>query len=424
MSGGHSDRRLEVTHETGWFGMQTAVILLLIAAAPCVGTAQSTQRQGPGASGAFTGATRWQPWRRPADTPLSAAQAELRVDLIRHVEMSVLFPPTGFGSGEVLATFPLAGDLLDGRPFWASSVRLESGMYGIVVYERSGRGWREVARRRSRSHYYTAAVPVRIEPANAWIVAKGAVGRVPTWEVLRFDGESVHEELVGNWADIMLFDVDLDGIFEILGEDICYRWCEGERARSVGLYRWNGAEMTQVRLEALSAGSASDATVVVAANNRAVELAGAERWAEALAVVDGTRARVTESAVFGRNAGLIDLNAPVPDGYPWRWERFTDYVFAGLWAEAVDLFRHKPILPDFFATFPPYIDEYMDLLPSVRAAFDVTTAARTVAPALPEIEFLHGWAAYHLRAWADPSMESLLPPRMGVGWWLILPGSR
>ena len=244
----------EVTHATGWFGMQTAVILLLIAVAPCVGTAQSTQRQGPGASGAFTGATRWQPWRRPADTPLSAAQAELRVDLIRHVEMSVLFPPTGFGSGEVLATFPLAGDLLDGRPFWASSVRLESGMYGIVVYERSGRGWREVARRRSRSHYYTAAVPVRIEPANAWIVAKGAVGRVPTWEVLRFAGESVHEELVRNWADIMLFDVDLDGIFEILGEDICYRWCEGERARSVGLYRWNGAEMTQVRLEALSAG--------------------------------------------------------------------------------------------------------------------------------------------------------------------------
>ena len=265
---------------------------------------------------------------------LACRQAELRVDLIRHVEMSVLFPPTGFGSGEVLATFPLAGDLLDGRPFWASSVRLESGMYGIVVYERSGRGWREVARRRSRSHYYTAAVPVRIEPANAWIVAKGAVGRVPTWEVLRFDGESVHEELVRNWAAIMLFDVDLDGIFEILGEDICYRWCEGERVRSVGLYRWNGAEMTQVRLEALSAGSASDATV--AANNRAVELAGAER---------------------------------------------------------------------FFATFPPYIDEYMDLLPSVRAAFDVTTAARTVAPALPEIEFLHGWAAHHLRAWADPSME-------------------
>ena len=34
--------------------------------------------------------------------------------------------------------------------------------------------------------------------------------------------------------------------------------------------------------------------------------------------------------------------------------------------------------------------------PFLRAIFDATAAARAVAPARPEIEFLHAWSAFHL----------------------------
>ena len=42
----------------------------------------------------------------------------------------------------------------------------------------------------------------------------------------------------------------------------------------------------------------------------------------------------------------------------------------------------------------------------VRTVFDATAAARAVAPARPEIEFLHAWAAWHL----DPDLAGPPPP--------------
>ena len=225
---------------------------------------------------------------------------------------------------------------------------------------------------------------VDLESAHAWIVAHGANGArgVRTWEVLRFHGESVHEEFIDNWFDVMLVDVDLDGTLEIFGEDIAHVRCYycGLSSRSVGLYRWNGAELAQVGLETLSAGSASAAAV--AANNRAAELADAGRWAEALAVVDGARSLLAESAVFRRNASLIDLNAPGPGREYRSDDTFLHYVFAGLWADAVDILRLRPILPDFFAT-PPANMEYMwgfGTPPFLGAVYQATTAARGVAP--------------------------------------------
>lgn len=81
------------------------------------------------------------------------------------------------------------------------------------------------------------------------------------------------------------------------------------------------------------------------------------------------------------------------------------YVFAGLWADAVDLFRTEPAAPDFFATRPPSIPDMGSYgTPAyLGAVFRATAAARTVAPARAEIEFLHAWAAFHL----DPDTTTL-----------------
>ena len=158
--------------------------------------------------------------------------------------------------------------------------------------------------------------------------------------------------------------------------------------------------MTRALLETLPAGATSEAAV--AANNRAVELARARRWAEAVAVLDRARPLVAESVVFRRNAALIDLTAVDPDGAGLSSDRLLHHIFAGLWAEGVDLFRAAPVRADLFADPTGYMDMTARTAmyrtpPFLQAIFDATTAARTVAPARSEIEFLYGWSAYHLQ---------------------------
>ena len=130
-----------------------ALLLLVVTATLWVEAAYATQRWGATVStaSASTGAMMWQSWSAPTE-PLSGAEAELQSDLIRHVEMTVAVR-------HVMKTFPLRGDLLDGRTFWAAVVIPESDYtyYVAVVYERRGDGWYEVARHRDDSPY--SAVP-------------------------------------------------------------------------------------------------------------------------------------------------------------------------------------------------------------------------------------------------------------------------
>ena len=350
---------------------------------------------------AVRGPLRWEPWR--PETAASSTQRELRADLIRYVgaAMPVL---------AIAETFPLTGDLLGGGAFWAAVVVPESEVtvWMVLVFEHRRGGWREVARHELSYHIPGRVAPARIEPAHAWMVANGASGAraVPTWEVLRFDGEALHMEVLDGWFDVMLVDVDGDGTLEILGEHIshvnCY-YC-GITRTSFSLHRWDGVEMVEAGPETLPVGSASEPAM--ATNNRASELAAAGRWTEALAVIDGARALTAESSTFRRNAGLIDLHVGgLAAATRLSGDTLLHHVFAGAWTDAVEIFRHEPVLPDFFTTQPLYAEEYTlggdyGRPPFLQAVFDATAAARRVVPARPEIEFLHGWSAYHLREWS------------------------
>ena len=188
---------------------------------------------------------------------------------------------------------------------------------------------------------------------------------------------------------------------EILGSEtfpLCFR-CPDTR-RVVRLYRRTGARLVEVPIGMLSSGAASDQAV--AANNRAVELARARRWAEAAAVLDDVRPLVEQSAVFRRNASLIDLNAAASGGERLSDDTLLHYVFAGRWAAAVDLFRDTPrpartCSPCRRTRMRPQRRRAVTgRLRFLRAIFDATAAARAVAPARPEIEFLHAWSAFHL----------------------------
>jgi hypothetical protein len=111
-------------------------------------------------------------------------------------------------------------------------------------------------------------------------------------------------------------------------------------------------------------------------------------------VLDAARPLVAESMAFRRNASLIDLNAGAGRGRLSE-DDLLHHVFAGSWAGAVDLFRAAPADPDLFAQPLPYIgpaarsESRYGTPPFLRAVFDATAAARAVAPARTEIEFLH-----------------------------------
>ena len=367
------------------------------------------------------GATSWLPWHEPDDTGRALADVPGGADLVRR--FAAVYREDGESLEQVRA-FPLSGSRFAGRAFWAvfdpaadtcrarrRGVEIPSNDCTVpllAIYEHADGTWRDVTQIQVLLDVVSTVGPVDIEPSQAWIVARGVNERSmgandPHWDIVRFDGEFLHVEDDGNWQDAMITDVDAEGALEILGSEtfpLCYR-CSVTR-RVVRLYRWMGARMAAVPLEMLSAGAASAAAV--AANNRAVELARARRWAEATKILDGARLLIAESAVFRRNASLIDLNAGASGGGRLSEDTLLHYVFAGEWADAVGLFRDIPVGPDLFAEAPPYMDAsapsrgLYGTPPFMRAIFDATAAARAVAPARPEVEFLHAWSAFHLDA--------------------------
>ena len=357
-------------------------------------------------------AMRWRAWRAPTGgvgTRLSPADAALRVEAIRRYAEEHFADLEDWRYRIALEgtwAFPLTGELLAGRAFWAVWSR-DSGL--LVVYERRGNAWIEVTQYSEEFFLVTDLGPVAIESSYAWILLGGGGGRgglPPVWVLLRFNGTALVPVFDLPAFEIMIADVDLDGGHEILSRHIAHvdGICDcGVTTGSFGLHRWNGARMADVGLERLPAGAASGAAV--AANARAVTLARARRWAEAIAVLDENRAFVAEHSVFRRNASLIDLRAAGPEHDRLSEDLLLHYVFAGLWADAVDLFRTEPVAPDFFATRPPSIPDIGSYgTPAyLEAVFGATAAARTVAPARAEIEFLHAWAAFHL----DPDTTTL-----------------
>ena len=99
--------------------MRESPIVLLAAASLCVGIADAGRRQEPETRLApdVADRTRWQPWRAPADTPLSATQEALRADLIRHVEETVDEVPQHAqhpGIDEIIAAIRLGQSFVGG----------------------------------------------------------------------------------------------------------------------------------------------------------------------------------------------------------------------------------------------------------------------------------------------------------------------
>ena len=170
----------------------------------------------PAAAPAAAGPT---PWYEIPDLRLSPADAALQSNLLQSLETSADIP-------FVFGAFPLAGDRFNGRVFWVATHRWFSSPYWadvLGVYERRGDDWATVARYDIVQNHSRAAI-VDVEPSGVWIAILGANGSraVPGLELLRFDGESLHRELVQNDKGFAFMFVDVDRA--LVGRDTSVMW--------------------------------------------------------------------------------------------------------------------------------------------------------------------------------------------------------
>lgn len=334
----------------------------------------------------------------PTGDLISAVQATLPAGALGGVKAVLLSVPSGSRPLWLVHTFGL-------RSFESEPIP----EHFVAVYTRENDAWNELARLNlsSQPDYVDQNGPrqAQLDPARIWIEVPGGAGaHSGAYELLSFDGVSLRTEVAGFNASPdagRLEDLNGDGVPEVvLNESDPYVFCYacGVRFISFGVRRWNARQqnLEQVALMSVPANAPGGAP-----NNRAIELANAGLWKDALAQIDEARAAVDpnapEAAPILWNHALIKLHAgalveAIANGpYP-----LLSNIFYGDFAAAVDIMRaYTP--QQIFDPQSPLIagtpaEGWLDSL-----TFYVTAgagAALAYQPDTAPAHFLHGWAQY------------------------------
>ena len=325
----------------------------------------------------------------PAPTPAVTGIGQLSADL----EASVLAEITGeFGEHELEArAVDLGLDTAEGS-YWAvitdgpQPVYLDNddepvNFFHIVAAYRlnpDGSWSPELARVEiETAPQRTGDVEVAHAPdGSAWIVVRGPTGaHAGTLDVIRFDpADGSLETAISHISSRPdagdVTDLDGDGIPEfVLNTSNPYVFCYAcaVEEHSVAIHRWDGAALTEVRLE-VPPGLAGDVETAAA---RVVSLAEADLWRQAGALAVATSRRTPRddglrwlSILVNQTAAQRLAHAGSP-GQP-----LLTNVLAGEYAAALDVMRaHDPQLA--FALDGPLIE-------GTAAELDLATMAVTI----------------------------------------------
>ncbi|MEZ4769288.1 MAG: hypothetical protein R2844_12780 [Caldilineales bacterium] len=298
----------------------------------------------------------------------------------------------------------------------------------VAIYTPVADGWNELARLEI-SNAAMAGDPLidygpdfvapdglrqaEIDPSRIWLTVDGGAGaHSGTFQVLSFDGETLQQEVGGASASPgagYLADVNGDGQNDVvLNATEYYVFCYacGVRHPYFSVYTWLGDAMFPVEISALMMGQRG--TPPDEANSRAVALAQAGLWPDALAAIKeaenlaGGDDPPTPSGSLHWNAALIQLNhdaqlAALQDSpYP-----LLGNVFFGDYAAAVDLMRAWPVEQVFAADTPLVKGTVAEDWQAELSSYLVqsATAALDVDPHRAPAYFVRAWGAYL----ADPT---------------------
>ena len=249
---------------------------------------------------------------------------------------------------------------------------------------------------------------VGIEPNDIWLVVEGIVGaHGGIFQLLRFIGTNLHIETAASNASPgigYLEDLDSDGMPEIilrLHDYYVFCYACGVRYLDFQVFTWDtvNQRMLEVSIQPMLMGQQGHPARQP--TNRAVELANAGLWAEALTQIEEAQriatatAEPTDTFTLEWDAALIRLYHDA-----WRDELVqTPYpllttIFYGDYARALDIMRGYT--PDqIFNANTPLIDGTMAENNEQWLADYILRQVEPAIAAQPDLA-----AAYYLRAWA------------------------
>ncbi|MEZ4636512.1 MAG: hypothetical protein R2856_16390 [Caldilineaceae bacterium] len=357
----------------------------------------------------------------PTDTPIEEDINEDidTADLVTALEATIPIRPEGGTDGfDGINVF--AADGIDGQALWvAHSYGIRVFMpdeipHFVAIYESADGAWNEIARIELECADYVDEAGVNqvtIAPESLWFTVDGGAGaHSGCFDLLRWDGATFVDLIQGFNSSPGAGDVtDLDGDGQnevVLNATDPYIFCYacGVRLYAAQVLRWDGAQLTPVTLTELGEDAAAD---VREANNRAVALANADLYNQALPLIEETATLAPEDAVVHWNAQLIRLYAEnrlayVDGGYP-----ILSYVFYGDYAAAVDLMRDLTPVEIFSAESPLIMGTPAEGWIPEMSQYLVSFADRAIAadPELAHAYFLRAWGRY-LSDPGDPAIET------------------
>ncbi|MCC9074783.1 SH3 domain-containing protein [Litorilinea aerophila] len=341
-----------------------------------------------------------------------------------------LTPPTGdqvspFGGIEGVRAFRLEGptspELWVAHTYGIRSFDPEQH-HTILIYARHDDGWQELARLELTSGQegiepspdYLGGTPgassVRqvfvtptVDGLPIWLQVAGGVGaHGGTFHLLRFDGSRLQVEAFHFSASPgagELADLDGDGTQEVLlNQTEYYVFCYacGVRRVEYAVLRWDGSRMVPVTLQPLPDDAPASLRDL---NDRAIQLAQAGLWKDALAVLEEAEAlSLTDpSGNFAWNARLIRLNGQARQAvlqdehqaYP-----LLEEIFFGDYDAALAIMRAYTV-QELFATPSPLVVGTVAEGWEEALADWVISSANAALKAKPDLA-----AAYFLRGWA------------------------
>ena len=314
----------------------------------------------------------------------------------------------------------------------------------IALYQHAATGWEELARLELTARDSDALAPdyvdasgvtqVQIDPSDTtWIwlqVYGGAGAHSGTYQLISFDGVTMKVEISAfspspGMGGVQ--DINGDGVAEVVVDATDpYVFCYACGVRKIGfqVYAWDkaNARLVEMTLQPMLMGQQGHPARVP--TNRAVELAEAGLWKDALAKITEARQAAaaakepTDNWTLDWDYALIKLNADALAGsiadsaYPLLAD-----VFYGDYAAALDLMRPYSAADLFKSDSPLIAGAVADgWLPELTGDIITSaTSALAVAPDLAAAYFLRGWAEYLAgeltpQARADVAHAAVLAP--------------
>ena len=306
-----------------------------------------------------------------------------------------------------------------GQPgLWAAYPMQPAAWFGIILYDRNGGGWRELARRDFWS--VRDAIPLRdpwltqveIEPDRIWLELSGPSGiRGGCFDLLSFDGSTLQVELSACNAayDIgRISDVNGDGAPDVVIDASNYGI--GCNACDVGklhfrAYAWDEANQGLIEKPIRPLAPRLSGQTAWPLVNEAVKLSQVGLWKDAMAKISQARTAAAAASppltdpTLQWDYALIKVHVDAMRQAVMSQRRgggspLLSQVFYGDYAAAVDLLRPQGlnILLDVKALPDALVRVDGEAFPAIDES---ASAALTVRPDLAPAYFLRGWARYH-----------------------------